>query len=73
MPLSFYFGISALVVIVAVWVIGMLVMRARRRKSGRYGPLDSVDDSEARQQLAGGRDAVALAMAVRGAQNRQGR
>jgi len=71
MPLEFYFGISALVLVVTVWVIGMLVLRARKRKSGRYGPLDSVDDSEARQQLAGGRNAAALAMAVRGAANRQ--
>ena len=72
MPLSFYFGISALVVLVALWVIGMLVLRARRRRSGRY-PLDAVDDSAARQELAGGRNAVAMAMAVRSAANRQGR
>jgi hypothetical protein len=73
MPLSFFFGISGLVVLFAVWVTAMLVLRARRRRSGGYGPLDAVDDSDARQQLASGRDAAALAMAVRGAANRQGR
>jgi len=73
MPLSFYFGISALVVIIVVWVIGMVVMRARRRRSGLPAPLDAVDDSAARQQHAAGRNAVAMAMAVRSAANRQGR
>ena len=70
MPLSFYFGISGLVLIVALWVAGVLVLRARRRKNGLV-PLDAPDDAAARQELAGGRNAAALAMAVRGSANRQ--
>ena len=72
MPLSFYFGISALVLIVALWVTGVLVMRARRRKGGLV-PLDAPDDAAAREELAGGRNAVAMAMGVRSAANRQSR
>ena len=68
---SFSLGIALAVALVALWVTAMLVLRARRRKNGGYGPLDAVDDSDARQQLAGGRNAAAMAMAVRGSANRQ--
>ena len=71
---SFWIGLIALAVMVGVWAAGMVYLQLRRRRSGDTSALLSPSDrAAARDQLAGGRDGIAIGMAVRGGQMRQGR
>jgi hypothetical protein len=75
MPVSFWVGASALVFLALGWVVLSIVLRNQRRRAGEDAALGSLsprDRAAAAGQLAGGRDAQALAMAVRGGQARQG-
>jgi len=74
MPESFWVGLVVFVVMVAAWVAGLVFLRVRRRHFGDSAALLSpVDRTAARDELASGRDGIAIGMAVRGGQMRQGR
>jgi hypothetical protein len=75
MPISFWVGASALALLIVVWIVASVVLRILRRRVGEdatFGSLSPQDRAAAAGHLAGGRDAVALAMAARGGQARQG-
>jgi hypothetical protein len=75
MPVSFWVGASAVILLTVGWVVLSIMLRNQRRRAGEDAALDSLsprDRAAAAGQLAGGRDAQALAMGVRAGQARQG-
>jgi hypothetical protein len=72
MPEAFWVGLIVVLVLVTMWIGGTVWLRLRRRGTNdRSGLLAPGDRAAARGELAGGRDGIAIGMALRGNQ-RQG-
>lgn len=73
MPEPFWVGLVVVLALVTMWIAGTVWLRLRRRGTdGRAGLLAPTDRAAARGELAGGRDGIAIGMALRSSQTRQG-